>query len=178
MITAGASKCTIGDPGLPGRPAMTSDGSPLVRLGISPAGLRNLAVLERDLRYTVGSVSGEVENKRSRGSSKMASNWNRAILATVAIGFTMAFAAVPAAVSQGLEAPQGHLYSPPYMPGGHVYAPGEDRLPPINSRESFFNSQVDILQTEIYRRNYEQSMFESEMGRHDLRGGPLLGPDY
>jgi hypothetical protein len=64
------------------------------------------------------------------------------------------------------------------MPHGHAYAPGEESLPAINSAQSHFETQVDILQTEIYRRNYEQSMFESEMGRHDLRVGPLLGPNY
>ena len=104
------------------------------------------------------------------GSKRM---W--AALATVAL----AFATAPAALSQdGGGPPQGHLYSPPYLPQGHSYAPGEEQLPPINSAESYFNTQVDILQTEIYRRQYEQSMFESEMSRHDLRGGPLLGPNY
>lgn len=107
----------------------------------------------------------------------MASNRMWAVLAAV----TMALGSVPASLAQDVGdggAPQGHQYSPPYMPQGHAYAPGEERLPPINSSESFFNTQVDILQTEIYRRHYEQRMFESEMGRHDLRGGPLLGPNY
>ena len=104
----------------------------------------------------------------------MASKWMWAALAAVA----MTLGSAPMAVSQGLEAPQGHLYYPPYLPGGHLYAPGEGSTPPINSAESYFNTQVDILQTEIYRRAYERSMFESEMGRHDLRAGPLLGPDY
>ena len=104
----------------------------------------------------------------------MASKWMWAALAAVA----MTLGSAPTAVSQVLEAPQGHLYSPPYLPEGHLYAPGEGGLPPINSSEAYFNTQVDILQTEIYRRDYEQSMFESEMGRHDLKAGPLLGPDY
>lgn len=106
----------------------------------------------------------------------MASTRMWAVLATVAV----ALGGAPAALAQqgGGGPPQGHLYSPPFMPEGHTYAPGEERLPPINSAESYFNTQVDILQTEIYRRNYEQSMFESEMSRHDLRGGPLLGPNY
>ncbi len=104
----------------------------------------------------------------------MASKWMWAALAAVA----MTLGSAPSAVSQDFEAPQGHLYSPPYLPEGHVYAPGQGGLPPINSSEAYFNTQVDILQTEIYRRDYERSMFESEMGRHDLRAGPLLGPDY
>jgi hypothetical protein len=104
----------------------------------------------------------------------MASKRMWAVLATVA----MAFGSAPAVLAQDDGAPQGHQYSPPYMPQGHTYAPGEGRLPPVNSAEYFFNTQVDILQTEIYRRNYEQRMFESEMGRHDLRGGPRLGPNY
>jgi hypothetical protein len=105
----------------------------------------------------------------------MASNRVWAVLAAVA----MAFGSASVALSQdGGGPPQGHLYYPPYMPQGHAYAPGDERLPPINSTESHFNTQVDILQTEIYRRNYEQSMFESEMSRHDLKGGPLLGPNY
>ncbi len=99
-----------------------------------------------------------------------------AVLAAAAL----ASASAPAALSQdyGVGAPQGHVYSPPYMPQGHSYAPGEEVLPPINSERSYFETQVDILQTEIYRRNYDQRMFESEMTRHDLRGGPLDGPSY
>ena len=104
----------------------------------------------------------------------MASKRIWAVLAAVA----MALGSAPAALAQDDGAPQGHQYSPPYMPQGHVYAPGEGELPPIDSAQTFFNTQVDILQTEIYRRNYEQRMFESEMGRHDLRGGPLRGPIY
>lgn len=106
----------------------------------------------------------------------MASRQVWAVLAAVAL----ASAGAPMALSQdyGGGAPQGHLYSPPYMPQGHAYAPGEEMLPPINSTQSHFETQVDILQTEIYRRNYEQRMFESEMTRHDLRGGPLTGPNY
>jgi hypothetical protein len=104
----------------------------------------------------------------------MASTRMWAVLATVA----MAFGNVPAALSQGDGPPQGHLYSPPYMPQGHAYAPGDKSLPPLDSARSQFETQVDILQTEIYRRHYEQRMFESEMSRHDLRGGPLLGPNY
>jgi len=104
----------------------------------------------------------------------MASKRMWAIAATVAL----AFGSAPVALAQDYGPPQGHLYYPPYLPEGHSYAPGEAQVPPINSAESQFNTQVDILQTEIYRRNYEQSMFESEMSRHDLRGGPLLGPNY
>ena len=108
----------------------------------------------------------------------MGSNRMATVLAMVAVAVTMAFGGAPAAWSQDYGAPQGHLYSPPYLPQGHTYAPGEETLPPINSTQSLFETQVDILQTEIYRRNYEQRMFESEMTRHDLRGGPLLGPNY
>ena len=104
----------------------------------------------------------------------MASNRVWAVFATVAL----VLGSAPAALSQGDGPPQGHLYSPPYMPQGHSYAPGEEMLPPVNSPQSSFDTQVDILQTEIYRRNYEQSVFETEMSRHDLRGGPLLGPNY
>ena len=104
----------------------------------------------------------------------MASKRVWAALAAVA----MTLSSAPMAMSQGMEAPQGHLYYPPYMPEGHLYGPDEGGLPPINSAEAYFNTQVDILQTEIYRRDYERSLFESEMGRHDLRAGPLLGPDY
>jgi hypothetical protein len=105
----------------------------------------------------------------------MALNRMWAVLAVAAVALGNA----PVALSQDDGAPQGHLYSPPYMPQGHAYAPGDDQLPPINSTRSFFETQVDILQTEIYRRNYDQRIFESEMNRHDLRGGPLdEGPNY
>lgn len=104
----------------------------------------------------------------------MASKRIWAVLAAVA----MTFGSATVALSQGSGPPQGHLYSPPYLPQGHAYAPGEAALPPVNSVQSDFNTQVDILQTEIYRRHYEQRMFESEMNRQDLRGGPLDGPNY
>ena len=102
----------------------------------------------------------------------MASTRKWAVLAAVAV----ALGSASAALSQ--DVPQGHVYSPSYMPQGHAYAPGDDQLPAIDSTQSHFNTQVDILQTEVYRRNYDRRIFESEMFRHDLRGGPLNGPNY
>jgi len=109
----------------------------------------------------------------------MASTRMWAVLATVALATVALGLASPSlAQAQGSGVPQGHVYSPPYMPQGHAYAPGDEPLPPINSARSQFETQVDILQTEIYRRNYDRRLFESEMFRHDLRGGPLSGPNY
>lgn len=74
--------------------------------------------------------------------------------------------------------PTGNIMSLPYLPQGHLYAPGQEELPPIDSEQSQFESQVDVRQTEIYRKQYDQRLFESEMFRDDLRPGPFTGPNY
>jgi hypothetical protein len=103
--------------------------------------------------------------------------WSLLAAVTIALGAASGGLAPSAGLAQD-TVPQGHLHSPSFMPLGHAYAPGEEALPAIDSARSRFESQVDILQTEVYRRNYEQRMFESEMNRHDLRGGPLDSPRY
>ena len=103
--------------------------------------------------------------------------WSLLAAVTMALGAASVGLAPTAGLAQD-NVPQGHLHSPSFMPFGHAYAPGEEVLPPIGSAQSRFETQVDILQTEVYRRNYEQRMFESEMNRHDLRGGPLDSPRY
>lgn len=105
----------------------------------------------------------------------MAAKWIAAMLVTA----TAALAGGPVALAQYIETvPMGHAQFPPYMPQGHTYMPGDDDLPPVNSAQSQFQTRVDILQTEIYRRQYETRLFESEMHRHDLGVGPLEGPRY
>lgn len=83
----------------------------------------------------------------------------------------------PLALAQD-QVPQGHNYSPQFMPKGHMYAPGDERLPPIGSPRALFDTQVDIVETEIYRSQYDRRLFETEMHRHDLMPGPLNGPRY
>jgi hypothetical protein len=103
--------------------------------------------------------------------------WSLLAAVTMALGAASVGLAPTVGVAQD-TVPQGHLHSPSFMPLGHAYAPGEEALPPIGSAQSRFETQVDILQTEVYRRNYDRRMFESEMNRHDLRVGPLESPRY
>ena len=103
--------------------------------------------------------------------------WSLVAAGTLALGVASVGMAPSAGLAQDIV-PQGHLHSPPYLPLGHAYAPGAGILPPVDSAQARFETRVDILQTEVYRRNYELRMFESEMNRHDLRGGPLASPRY
>lgn len=102
----------------------------------------------------------------------MASSGRATMVAAV-----VAFLLAPSAVAQE-QVPQGHTYSPQFMPKGHMYAPGDERLPPIGSPRALFDTQVDIVETEVYRWQYDRRLFETEMHRHDLVPGPLNGPRY
>ncbi len=54
------------------------------------------------------------------------------------------------------------------IPAGHSYSPNQEKLPSTNSRKYRLNSQTDIYETEIYRKNRETAITFSNMG---LYGG-------
>jgi hypothetical protein len=99
-------------------------------------------------------------------------------LAAIAAALIAALGVAASAVAQEAVPPSGNIYNPPYLPGGHLYAPGEGPLPPIDSPQAQFNTRVDILQTEIYRRQFQQRLDESQMFRSDLRPGPLSNGNF
>jgi hypothetical protein len=68
-----------------------------------------------------------------------------------------------------------------FIPQGQAYGPGDDTLPPLNSRKDYINGRTDIYQTEIYRSHENLKMFDTEINRfiqHDLNPGPAIGPQY
>lgn len=102
----------------------------------------------------------------------MGTGWHTALA-----GIMVALGMTGTALAQNV-APQGSILSQPWIPQGHLYAPGNEQLPPLDSPQAQFESQVDVRQTEIYRRQYDRRLFESEMFRDDLRGGPFTGSNY
>ncbi len=75
----------------------------------------------------------------------------------------------------------GALAVDQFVPKGHSYAPGAERLPPLNSTADRINGQADIYEAEIYRIYRERAIHEAEMYRlenHDMRGGTDLEPRY
>jgi hypothetical protein len=68
-----------------------------------------------------------------------------------------------------------------FVPKGHTYAPGAERLPALNSPQDRRNAQTDIYESEIYRIYRERALHEAEMLRleqHDMKGGMELQPRY
>jgi len=68
---------------------------------------------------------------------------------------------------------QAHAYEN-FIPGGLNYAPGSNVLPPLNSEENRFNTQVDIYESDIYGRARRAQEFSSQLNHfensHDLNG--------
>ena len=68
-----------------------------------------------------------------------------------------------------------------FVPKGHSYAPGYERLPALNSAQDRRNGQADIYEAEIYRVYRERAIHEAEMLRleqHDMSGGTDFEPRY
>ncbi len=61
-----------------------------------------------------------------------------------------------------------------FIPLGHAYKPGSSRLPHPNSRLGRLEAQTDIYETEIYRRQLEDSRSQERFKRfidHDFFAG-------
>jgi len=62
-----------------------------------------------------------------------------------------------------------------FLPSGHTYAPNDERLPYPNSRRDRLQADADIYETEIYRRQLEQSKTEERFKR--FRDHDFFSPD-
>ena len=64
-----------------------------------------------------------------------------------------------------------------FIPQGFAYRPGDDRLPPINSRRYKIISEADRRESEIYVQQKSQSDFEDyvihnlQREQHPMRSG-------
>ena len=68
-----------------------------------------------------------------------------------------------------------------FIPKGHTYAPGQERLPTLNSWQDRVNGQADIYETEIYRIQRERAIHEAEIRRmelHEMQGGNAFQPRF
>jgi hypothetical protein len=68
-----------------------------------------------------------------------------------------------------------------FVPYGHTYGPGSGPLPYLNSPQDKINAQADIYQTEIWKKQMERKLFDSNMQRfinHDLSPGSHDRPTY
>ena len=68
-----------------------------------------------------------------------------------------------------------------FVPYGHSYAPGSGPIPSLNSPQDKINGRADVYQTEIWQKQREMKLFDSEMERfinHDLSPGAYSRPIY
>lgn len=50
-----------------------------------------------------------------------------------------------------------------FVPKGHSYSPGNERLPLLNSRRDRIQARTDEIESEIYRRQLEQRRFIEQL---------------
>lgn len=62
-----------------------------------------------------------------------------------------------------------------FLPSGHTYAPNDERLPYPNSRRDRLQAEADVYETEIYRRQLEQSKTNERFRR--FRDHDFFSPD-
>jgi len=53
-----------------------------------------------------------------------------------------------------------------YVPRGHAYGPGLERLPPLNSRQDRIHSQADVYEAEIRQRQLELRIQQERIRQH------------
>lgn len=74
-------------------------------------------------------------------------------------------AIVTGAMVAGVDAPA--MAAENFIPRGHAYGPGQERLPPLNSRRDRINAQADIREAEIQRSNREVRILFEQMRQQD-----------
>jgi hypothetical protein len=52
-----------------------------------------------------------------------------------------------------------------YITSGHAYTPQNLPLPPVNSPEAEFTQQTDIYEADIYVKERQRKMFDSQLQR-------------
>lgn len=85
----------------------------------------------------------------------------RAVLVAMAV---LIGAAVPASAAEN------------FIVRGQVYAPGDDRLPPLGSEKDDVNLQTDLLEADIYVKERQRKQLDSELQRF-INNQELTGPD-
>ena len=62
-----------------------------------------------------------------------------------------------------------------FIPGGHTYSPDNTPLPELNTEQDNINLNADIIQSEIYTKQRERKLQDSQlqrfMGDQELEGG-------
>lgn len=88
---------------------------------------------------------------------KKTSPIKRRLLALAVLGaFSLIMTDIPTATAQQAKT---------FAPSGHSYAPNDQRVPHPNSRRSRLQADADVYETEIYRRQLEQSKFQERFKR-------------
>ena len=68
-----------------------------------------------------------------------------------------------------------------YIARGHAYSPAEPLLPELNSEQDQINRQADIYEAELYVKQREQKIWESQQNRfrfsQELHGADF-NPEY
>lgn len=62
-----------------------------------------------------------------------------------------------------------------FIAGGHTYSPDNIPLPELNTEQDSINLNADIIQSEIYTKQREQKLIDSQIqrftGEQELKGG-------
>jgi hypothetical protein len=68
-----------------------------------------------------------------------------------------------------------------YIARGHAYSPDEPVLPDLNSEQDLINRQADIYEAELFIKQREQKIWETQQNRfrfsQELKGGDF-NPEY
>jgi hypothetical protein len=64
-----------------------------------------------------------------------------------------------------------------FIPGGHTYSPDNIPLPKLNSEQDDINRNADIIQSDIYTKERERKLLDSQMQRF-IGDQELQGADY
>lgn len=64
-----------------------------------------------------------------------------------------------------------------FIPGGHTYSPENIPLPRLNSERDDVNKQADIIQSDIYTKQREQKLIDSQFRRF-MSEQELHGDDF
>ena len=64
-----------------------------------------------------------------------------------------------------------------FIPGGHTYSPENIPLPRLNSEQDDINRQADIIQSDIYTKQREQKLIDSQFQRF-ISEQNLHGDDF
>ena len=68
-----------------------------------------------------------------------------------------------------------------FIPRGHSYSPDSPFLPDANSAEDLLNQKVDLFEAQLYVKQREQKIWESQQNRfrsHQELDGADFNPEY